>query len=111
MSETKFSQGPWRVDPEGINGWVVCGTKIEEPSEDPFWSARLGTFSLNRGHSEKLRSTAYLIAAAPDMYRTLKGLLAALSCTGNAEDPGVLIAESEAREIIERLDVLVGGEV
>lgn len=85
MSETKFSQGPWRVDPEGINGWVVCGTKIEEPPEDPFWSARLGTLSLNRGHSEKLRSTAYLIAAAPDLYEALVGVMAEIAFLGDEE--------------------------
>lgn len=129
MSETKFTKGSWGVhvcgrdmEPmianteDGKPAFVFCERKVgagDKIIADVYMRSSIDGRNLgypSADNMEEMLANTHLIVAAPDMYRTLKGLLAALSCTGNAEDPGVLIAESEAREIIERLDVLVEGE-
>lgn len=75
MSETKFTPGPWEVNPKlytgqdgGKHGYFEIAA-----NRGMFWIARVLGFSAGED-IEQFKANARLIAAAPDMYEALKKL-------------------------------------
>ena len=68
MSETKHTQGPWRINKYGSIGAGERGTEPIVAIVEPF-------YSVDRRHGDHA-ANARLIAAAPDMLEALTALLA-----------------------------------
>lgn len=79
---------------------IVLTTALHEPEE----------YSRDEAQSciDRIFREVKSIGAA-EVRAALEKLLKALSCTGNAEDPDVLIAEREARELLDKLNTEVKG--
>lgn len=96
MTDTKFTPGPWRVgaDFESIcldgdssrkftsNGWAKCVAKVTERS----WME--GTQPFHNAH---------LIAAAPDLYEALEGVITAMEGLGHGPFDAERAALAKAR--------------
>ena len=78
MKEEKFTKGDWKADQIKVNGEPVEGAWCVTASGFSLASVRSGpTFGVI---DEIQKANAHLIAAAPEMYETLKTLADYLSC-------------------------------
>lgn len=88
--ETKHTPGPWKVY-RAENGKII-GIGVDRPGDEDHAAGITDPgFGLWGGEDEKA-ANARLIAAAPDLYAALEGLLS-LVHEGDALDPQVYAAQ------------------
>ena len=100
MAETKFTQGPWVAEQQVNKSGESLGWIIEHGNGRIGWSS-FATARPNQGEVSPYTQSgfnAHLIAAAPDLYRELDGLVFWL--TRHAEGGG------ETPELVTALDAL-----
>jgi len=93
MSETKFTPGPWEVRLDDS----TFGPKLEihqEGAENrvPICERDLG---FNDDVDEESKANAHLIAAAPEMYEAIEGLLNVISETRGEDARQAVIKANE----------------
>lgn len=94
MSETKFTPGPWKVDPK-------YSRDIQAPDGLDVATCCLSILNRKVTTEEESIANAYLIAAAPDMYAALKNVLK-LASTETTRGELVYIDFTETREALKK---------
>lgn len=74
MSKTKFTPGPWNVDPQYIHDIQAGGVEVSRCTSYSN-AGREAIYPYNAPCDEQADANAHLIAAAPDLYEALQELV------------------------------------
>jgi len=85
--------------------WVAMGKAVYTESDNPTREILWGGHNTKSASDEEKKANARLIAAAPEMYETMKAILAVVNDPGPIF-PGTAIGD-KLREILAKVD---GGE-
>ena len=87
-----WTKGPWAGKGQTSEDAVFCGT-MHRICADGTWLAFVPTWKDNPDEASEAEANAHLIAAAPDMYAALDGLLGLLDA-GSLYEPQAYAARA-----------------
>lgn len=94
MSETKFTPGPWVIDPETRPSEVctIHGMPRDERTNYQGWAYVRGELGYWDSSPDEEMANAHLIAAAPELYEALEAMLE--ECEDDEFAPHVMDAKA-----------------